>query len=284
MAQHTPCAQIPLAHVVPVEQDDPSWLRDVVHAPLLQVCPEVHTWLHPPQLLGSVIVLTHVDPHAVSLPGQLGWHTPPASQVPPLPMQDSPGVIVEHVPLVTPVRAIVQAWQLLPVQAVLQHTPCGEQFPLAHVVPIEQAAPFALSVAVVQAPALQLCPEVHLVPQAPQLFGSVMVFVHVPLHDVCPDPQVAPPEQAPLVQGWPVAHALPQLPQFDGSDDVVSQMPEHKVPGHESVSPVACILYSTSKLASAPVFEVQDEPVRSDACKVAPAANVRTMGPLSDQY
>jgi hypothetical protein len=188
----------------------------------------------------------------------------------------------------------------------LQHTPWGEQFPLAHVVPTEQDAPFALSVAVVQDPALQVCPEVHLVLHCPQLFGSVMVFVQVPLHDVCPDAhalqtpetqtplwQVEPdahelpfaaPVQAPLVQGCPVAHAVPQLPQFDGSEDGVTQMPEHNVPEHESVSPAACILYSTSKLASAPVFEVQLDPVRNDACKVAPAAKVRTMGPLSDQY
>jgi hypothetical protein len=37
-------------------------------------------------------------------------------------------------------------------------------------------------------------------------------------------------------------------------------------------------------LASAPVLEAQVEPVRSDALRVAPAANVMTMGPLSDQY
>lgn len=192
-------------------------------------------------------------------------------------------MIFVHIPLSPPVWAARQLWQLLPVQALLQHTPCV-QFPLAQVEPAEQVAPFALSVVVVHAPALQVCPEVHLVLQTPQLFGSVMVFVQVPLHDVCPGRHAAAPEQDPLVQGCPVAHALPQLPQLDGSEDGVTQMPEHKVPGHESVSPAACILYSTSRLASAPVFEVQLEPVRSDACKVAPAANVRTMEPLSDQY
>jgi hypothetical protein len=32
-----------------------------------------------------------------------------------------------------------------------------------------------------------------------------------------------------------------------------------------------------------PVFEGQVEPVRSDACRVAPAAKVIRIGPLSDQ-
>jgi hypothetical protein len=110
-----------------------------------------------------------------------------------------------------------------------------------------------------------------------------------PLWHVVPVVQAAPagaPEQDPLVHGCPVPHAVPQLPQLDGSEAVVSQMPvPHTVPAHGlSVSPVACILYSTRRLASAPVFEGHVEPVRSDALRVAPAANVKTMAPLSDQY
>ena len=100
--------------------------------------------------------------------------------------------------------------------------------------------------------------------------------------DVLQPPPLEP--QVPLVQGTPLAHAVPQLPQLEGSDEEVVQMPPHDVPEQESVSPVACILYSTSRLASAPVVEAQVEPVRSEACSVAPAAKVNTMGPLSDQY
>jgi len=108
----------------------------------------------------------------------------------------------------------------------------------------------------------------------PQLapFAEQVVGVHEPVL------------QAPPVQGSPLAHVLPQVPQLVGSEPGVVQMPAHRVPGQVSVSPEACILYSTSRLASAPVFAAQLEPVRSDACSVAPAAKVRTMGPVSDQY
>ena len=155
--------------------------------------------------------------------------------------------------------------------------------------------------------ATQLEPAAQVVPHAPQLLGSVAVLVQVPLHDTCPGAHAlqAPPEQFPLwqvepvvhalpagapaqallVHGCPGAHALPQPPQLEGSEVVVSQYPAHSVPAPQvSVSPAACILYSTRRLASAPVFEGHVEPVRSDAVRVAPAANVMTIGPLSDQY
>jgi hypothetical protein len=96
-----------------------------------------------------------------------------------------------------------------------------------------------------------------------------------------------PPEpQAPLVQGTPLVHTVPQAPQLEGSDEGVVQKMPHNALGlaQVSVSPVACILYSTSRFASAPVVEAQVEPVRNEACRVAPAAKVRTMGPLSAQY
>jgi hypothetical protein len=96
---------------------------------------------------------------------------------------------------------------------------------------------------------------------------------------------VPPPEpHVPLAQGTPLAQVAPQLPQLEGSDEDVVQKPPHEVPGQESVSPEACILYSTNKFASAPVFEGQVEPVRSEACNVEPAAKVNMIGPLSDQY
>ena len=65
---------------------------------------------------------------------------------------------------------------------------------------------------------------------------------------------------------------------------VFVQKVPHSVPGQVSLSPAACILYSTSRFASAPAVEVHVDPVRSNACRVDPAANVNVIGPLSDQY
>jgi hypothetical protein len=86
------------------------------------------------------------------------------------------------------------------------------------------------------------------------------------------------------VQGTPLGHLVPQVPQLEGSDAGVVQMPLHSVPEQVVVSPGTCALYSTSRLASAPVFEAQVEPVRSVACNVVPAAKVNIVAPLSDQY
>jgi hypothetical protein len=113
----------------------------------------------------------------------------------------------------------------------------------------------------------------------------VLVLTQVLPHWVKGEVQPLPPApQVPLAQGAPLAHVVPQAPQLEGSDEDVVQKPPHDVPGQESVSVLACILYSTNRFASAPVLEGQVEPVRSEACKVAPAAKVNTMGPLSDQY
>jgi len=71
---------------------------------------------------------------------------------------------------------------------------------------------------------------------------------------------------------------------LEGSDPGVVQMPLHNVPEQVVVSPETWALYSTSRLASAPVLEAQVEPVRSVACNVVPAANVNIVAPLSDQY
>src|ERR1017187_3735053 len=94
------------------------------------------------------------------------------------------------------------------------------------------------------------------------------------------------PAQAPFAQARPLVHVVPQLPQLEGSNAVFVQKVPHDVLGlgQESVSPAACILYSTRRLASAPAaFALQVEPVRSDARRVAPAAKVNSMLPLSDQ-
>jgi hypothetical protein len=135
----------------------------------------------------------------------------------------------------------------------------------------------------VQTPEEQIRPALQTVPQAPQLLGSVCSFVQVPLQFVCPEPH-EDPLQVPLTQGWALAQAVPQAPQLEGSEEVVVQKPLQEVPSQASVSPGACILYSTRRLASAPVFEAQVEPVRREACSTSPTAKVMTIAPVSDQF
>src|SRR5712675_2600038 len=102
------------------------------------------------------------------------------------------------------------------------------------------------------------------------------------LQEICPPPPLL---QVPLAQGTPLPQTVPQAPQLAGSEVVIVQ----KVPqetrglGQESVSPAACILYSTNRLASAPGVLAHVDPVRSAACRVAPAAKVSEMEPVSDQ-
>lgn len=149
-------------------------------------------------------------------------------------------------------------------------------------------------------------PDGHAWPQPPQLLMSAWKFVQLPLHNVCPakhelqmpatqeplwqpaseeqaDPPAAPPH-ALFEHGCVGAQAVPQLPQLAGSRVVVSQYVPQSAPVPQvSVSPAPVILYSTSRFASAPVFAAQVEPVRRTDWRVAPAAKVIMIGPLSDQ-
>jgi hypothetical protein len=113
----------------------------------------------------------------------------------------------------------------------------------------------------------------------------LFVVVRTQLFVVCAGQLLAEAAaQAPLTQAAPLAQALPHVPQFDGSEVSVSQYVPQSVPEPQvSVSSVAPILYSTSRFASAPVFDAHVEPVRKMDCRVAPAAKVISIGPLSDQ-
>jgi len=230
----------------------------VLQRPAVQLWPLAQTLPQAPQLLGSLVVLEQAPLHRTCPVGQL---PPPEAQIPLI--QTSPdGQTWPHAP------------QLFGSLVVLV------QVPLHRTCPVGQLPPL-----VAQTPLVQTSPDGQTWPHAPQFFGSLVVLVQVPLHRTCPVGQVPPPVlQVPLVQGIPVGQAVPQVPQLEGSEVDVVQMPAHNVPLHVLVSPEVCILYSTSRLASAPVFEAQLEPVRSEACRVAPAAKVNTMGPLSDQY
>jgi hypothetical protein len=122
--------------------------------------------------------------------------------------------------------------------------------PLKHCEAEIQAAPFGEGGA--HLPESQKVPCLQREPHAPQLLGSVCSFTHKPLQFVCPAPH-EDPLQAPLTQAWPLAQAVPHPPQLEGSAVKVVQNPLQDVPEQASVSPAACILYSTNRLASAPV-------------------------------
>jgi hypothetical protein len=62
-----------------------------------------------------------------------------------------------------------------------------------------------------------------LVPQLPQLAGSVEVAVQVPLQLFSPLGQAMP--QVPALQAWPLVHFWPQLPQLLASVKVLTQPP-----------------------------------------------------------
>ncbi len=155
---------------------------------------------------------------------------------------------------------------------------------------VPQVAPRDAQVAAVQddapqtlgPPPPQVCPEAqvpqlrvppqpservpHVAPMATQVFGVQAGALH-----------------APLVHPSPLEQTFPHAPQFSGSARVDVQMPPQRVPVHVVASPEACILYSTSRLASAPTLELQLDPLRREACSVAPAAKAISIPPLSDQ-
>jgi len=252
--------------------------------PLAQACPQA------PQLFGSDVSLTQALPHATSPVGQLHdplTHDAPAAHACP----QAPQLFGSDVSLT---QALPQ--NTCPDGQV--HTPATQASPAAQAFPhVPQL--LGLFVVFTHAPAHTTSP----VGQPPQTLATppppqVCPVGHVPQFSCPPHPSEIVPQfapcavqvvgvhapQLPLVQGVPLAQAVPQLPQLEGSEVRAVQNPLQEVPAQLSVSPVACILYSTSRLASAPVLLAQVEPVRNDACSAAPAAKVMTMAPVSDQY
>lgn len=71
------------------------------------------------------------------------------------------------------------------------------------------------------------CPQT--LPQAPQLAGSVLMFLQAPLQQVCPGPHAGLQVnwQVPFTQFWPLAQARPQAPQLLTSLLVLTQVPLH---------------------------------------------------------
>ncbi len=91
---------------------------------------------------------------------------------------------------------------------------------LTHV-PSQSVAPPVHS----QAPSVQRPKGPQLVPQAPQLRGSVSVSTQSAPHIVRPPGQDA--WQVPPAQSSPLAHAVPQAPQFIASVLVSTQLAPH---------------------------------------------------------
>jgi hypothetical protein len=154
---HTGVTHVPLqAFWPPVQTHLPPWHDEPTSV-------DEHDVPHAPQLAESVDVLVHVLLQSVSPPGH--WHAPPlatlahtapptvqpAHEAPPLPHEDADSLAKSShaVPLLQqPLQPLVALQtQLLP----------------EHVVPVRQTWP-----------------------QAPQLFESDVVSVHVPLHNTWP--------------------------------------------------------------------------------------------------
>src|ERR1700682_1577996 len=81
------------------------------------------------------------------------------------------------------------------------------------------------------APLTQLCPGRHVVPQPPQLRGSLVTEMQSPgrpLQFALPGLQLPLGlTHAPLTQLWPDRHFVPQLPQLLGSFPADTHVPPH---------------------------------------------------------
>jgi hypothetical protein len=164
---------VPLGHVV-------------VHEPLLQTWFAAHCVpplpAQPPQLFGSLLMLTQSPLHSVSVGSQA------PAQVPPLQTGVVPPQVVVHEPQC--VLSVSRSTQT-PLQAV---SPGAQQMPL-----------------------VQVSPEAHALPQVPQFISSVIGSEHVPLQlfslavqHATPVPAVGCLHDSPIV----VLQLAPHMPQF----------------------------------------------------------------------
>ncbi len=163
------------------------------HDPLTHCCPAPHVLLHVPQLLVSVIVLVHVEPH------RLGF--------------DELGHV--HTPL----------WQLWTEGHAWLHAPqfCPSVFVFVHTLPQKLGS---AADGHAHAPDWHVSAAGHARPQAPQLPGSLISVEQVPLQLVCPvehplvHANVAPDGLQTDVEP---EQAAPQLAQFDVVPRAVAQ-------------------------------------------------------------
>jgi len=158
------------------------------------------------------------------------------------------GVMEPFIELEPPLQA--PAEQVSPVLHFLPHEPQCEASVLVFTQAPEHLVSVFLHVAGVmepfielepplQAPAEQVSPDLHFLPQEPQCEASVLVFTQAPEHLVSvflhvagvmePFIELEPPLHAPAEQVSPVLHFLPHEPQCEASVLVFTQAPEHFV-------------------------------------------------------
>lgn len=164
---------------------------------------------HMPQWLTFVAVSTHVPPQSDCVPEQPETHTDP-----------------EHTGAAPPgAQAVVQPPQWLAVLVRSTQAPLQLENPVLqvnpHALPEQEGAAFATRV-------------VHACPQVLQLFGSVVVSLHPPVHCV----GVAEGHDAAHAYVLPDAthagvlplHACPQVPQLAGVDSATQAPPQAEYP------------------------------------------------------
>ncbi len=177
----------------------PAVLQPATHEPAEQDSPGPQLLPHPPQLRGSICVFEHVVPQSESLPEHEHW----------LPMQLAPA---GHGWLQAPqlLGSLVRSMQELP-----------------HVVrpaPPSTAAPPSTSPQLkVQTPSSHTVPGAQTTPQPPQLFGSLCVRAHTPLHLM---PALAH-WQLPLWHVVPCPQTVSHPPQLELSDCSSTHAPPH---------------------------------------------------------
>jgi hypothetical protein len=175
----------------------------------------MHLLPHAPQLLLSVVSLTQAPLHEFGVD----------------PAQARPHLLPEHVAEPVPAlgagQTLPHAPQLLVLVDVSMHTP-----------------PQLVCPAGQQSPDEQLFPAPHAFPQPPQLLLSVLVLTQAPPHKLGVEPEHVMPHEPPEHVAEPVpelgpGQTLPQLPQLLGSVLVVTQAPPHPVcPAPQHTLPV----------------------------------------------
>jgi hypothetical protein len=179
----------------------PCW-HESEHFPPEHVSPCLHIVPHPPQLVGSDIVLTHAIPHfIVPIPHAVA-HAPA--------MQTS--LAAHALPHMPQLRG-----SLLLSTHSLPHFAVPPPHALAHA-PCEQTSPIA-----------------HAFPHAPQFCGSRAITVHVPVHSWAPSPQLSPVGVELLLHAAAMLmpskeHAKPSFVRMDLVIEPSNAPTDHKTP------------------------------------------------------
>jgi hypothetical protein len=179
----------------------------LVHAPPHWVCPARHrvrqalraqTWVgehgipQPPQLFGSLRVVTHVPLQSTWPTGQTQWlatqTVPPAQTWPQAPQSLGLFTRLTHAPLqsVSPPPHVAAHWPLVQTWFAKHAAPHAPQFigsdPIATQMPPHGTSPRGQT----HAPPLQNAPPPQTVPHVPQWVGSLRVSTHAPPQSVSP--------------------------------------------------------------------------------------------------